>query len=444
MALFGVSVSGVLAFVYYTTVGVIVRQTDETIQTEIQSLAEYYADNGLPGLVDVIQRRSSSVSGERGIYLLADPGFERIAGNLVQWPEVARGEPGWVDFLVRSERGDIRRPQIARARTFVLPGGFRLLIGRDLTERELFQDYMTDALFAALGLAVVLGLLGGFLMSRDLLRRLDAINRSCRAIIQGNLQERMPVKGTDDEFDRLARNLNAMLDRIHELMVGMRQVTDNIAHDLRSPISRMRSRLEIALRGQPDVEACREAMQETIEESDTILATFNALLSIALAESGVPREQFERVDLAAIARDALDLYAPLAEDKSQTLEAEIQDGAEISGNRQLLLQALINLIDNAIKYTPSGGRIRLEVAPTKDKRIVAVADDGPGIPAESRDAVLERFARLDASRETPGSGLGLSLVGAVARLHGAELRLEDNRPGLKVSLVFEAASTHAG
>lgn len=440
MALFCISVSGVLAFVYYTTEQVIVRQTDETIQTEIIGLTEHYHDQGLSGLLEIIRQRSSGVSGKRGLYLLTDQNYRPLAGNLRQWPEssVKEGGSAWVDFLVRNEEDPTSVPQVARARIFELPGGFHLLIGRDLTERGQFQAVMAEALLGALGLAIFLGLAGGMLMSRDLLRRLDAINRGIRAIIRGNMRERMPVTGSGDEFDQLSSNLNVMLDRIHELMQGIRQVTDNIAHDLRSPINRMRSRLEMTLLGRPDVAACREAMQETIDETDSVLATFNALLDIALAESGASREQFEPLDLGQIALDAKDLYEPLAEDRGLRFDSEFVDGLEVRGNRHLVFQALSNLLDNAVKYTPIGGRIGLYGRRGPRGPVLEVADSGPGIPEELRVRVLPRFARLDESRATPGSGLGLSLVAAVARLHGAELRLEDNRPGLRVVIDFGA------
>lgn len=441
MALFCVSVSGVLAFVYYTTEQVIVRQTDETIQAEILGLTEHYHDQGLVGLLEIIRQRSTGASGKRGLYLLTDRDYRPLAGNLQHWPQAknVRGGAAWVDFLVQSEKDDPSNPQVARARIFELPGGFHLLIGRDLTERAQFQAVMAEALFGALGVAIFLGLAGGMLMSRDLLRRLDAINRSIRAIIRGDMRERMPVTGSDDEFDQLSKNLNLMLDRIHELMQGIRQVTDNIAHDLRSPINRIRSRLEMTLLERPDTAAYREAMQETIEETDSVLATFNALLDIALAESGASREQFQAVDLGQIAKDARDLYEPLAEDKGLEFDSEIADGLEIRGNRHLVFQALSNLLDNAVKYTPSGGRIGLYGRRGEDGPVLEVADSGPGIPKESRDKVLARFARLDESRATPGSGLGLSLAAAVARLHDANLRLEDNRPGLRVIVDFGVA-----
>lgn len=446
MALFCVSVSGVLAFVYYTTEQVIVRQTDETIQAEILGLTEHYRDQGLSGLLDVIRLRSAGASGKRGVYLLTDQGYRPLAGNLRHWPdaEVAQGGSAWVDFLVRSEADEASGPQVARARIFELPGGFHLLIGRDLTERGQFQAVMAEALFGALGLAIFLGLAGGMLMSRDLLRRLDAINRSIRAIIRGNMRQRMPVTGSGDEFDQLSGNLNVMLDRIHELMLGIRQVTDNIAHDLRSPINRMRSRLEMSLLGRPDVAACREVMQDTIDETDSVLATFNALLDIALAESGASREQFEPLDLSQVAKDAKDLYEPLAEDRGLQFDSQIVDGLEIRGNRHLVFQALSNLLDNAIKYTPVGGRIGLLGRRGANGPALEIADSGPGIPEESRERVLARFARLDESRATPGSGLGLSLVAAVARLHEASLRLEDNKPGLRVIIDFGAGGGPSG
>jgi signal transduction histidine kinase len=251
------------------------------------------------------------------------------------------------------------------------------------------------------------------------------------------MTQRMPMTGSGDEFDRLAENLNAMLDQISRLMDGIRGVADNIAHDLRSPISRLRSRLELTLMDPPDTETYRAALEKTIEEADAILETFNGLLAIALAESGALRENFERLDLAGLARDAAELYEAAAEELGQTLELDVEGTPTALGDRNLLSQTLANLLDNALKHTPAGGRIVLAARIGPDGRPeIAVSDTGPGIPAEERSRVLERFVRLDTSRSTKGSGLGLSLVAATARLHDAELSLEDNDPGLRVRLRF--------
>jgi len=436
MLVFGASVAGVMGFVYWQTVRVIASQTDDTIQAEITGLAEQYRQFGLVGLMRIIRERSQAAPGRRGLYLLADRNYNRIEGNLSSWPPIARGDPNTVDFLVATDAGGDAKPQVARARTFALAGGFYLLVGRDMTERTDFTKLMTDALIGGLILTAVLGIAGGILMSRSLLARIEGINRGTEDILQGDLTRRMPVRGNRDEFDRLATSLNAMLDQIDGLMTGMRGVADNIAHDLRSPISRLRSRLEVSLMSETDADGFRRAMEDAIREADGILATFNALLEIALAEAGAVRDRFSPIELSALATDAGDLYGPVAEDKGQTLAIGIEPGVTVPGNSHLLAQAVANLLDNAIKYTPEGGRISLDVRRDGDGAVLDIRDSGPGIPEEARGRVLDRFVRLDASRSAPGAGLGLSLVSAVARLHRATLILADNAPGLHVTMRF--------
>lgn len=437
MAVFGASVCGLLAFVYWSTVGVIDSQSDATIEAEIAGLEEQYKVRGIFGLVEIIRNRSSDETRSRGLYLLTDPLLNPLAGNLTHWPEEARGDPRWIDFRIQSAADKGGPAQIARARTFRLQGGFHLLVGRDLTERTLFRDTIRDALIWALLITVALGVGGGLLLSRYFLNRLDAFSEGSRAILHGDLKQRMPVSGSGDEYDRLAQSLNEMLDQIGRLMDGMRGVADDIAHDLRSPISRLRSRLELTLMDDPEPDRYQATLEKTIEEIDAILATFNALLAIALAESGALRENFERLDLAAIAHDAGELYQAAVEEQGQTLDMKIASNPSVDGDRNLLSQAVANLLDNALKHTPAGGRIVLAVGTGADNRPeIVVSDTGPGIPADARERVLERFTRLDSSRSTTGSGLGLSQVAATARLHDAELRLEDNNPGLRVKLLF--------
>lgn len=437
MLVFGVSVAGVMGFVYWQTVRVIAAQTDDTIQAEITGLAEQYRQFGLVGLMRIIRERSQAAPGRRGLYLLADRNYNRIEGNLSSWPPIARSaSDSTVDFLVATDAGGDSKPQVARARTFALAGGFYLLVGRDMTERTDFTKLMTDALIGGLILTAVFGIAGGILMSRSLLARIEGINRGTEDILQGDLTRRMPVRGNRDEFDRLATSLNAMLDQIDGLMTGMRGVADNIAHDLRSPISRLRSRMEVSLMSETDADGFRRAMEDSIREADGILATFNALLEIALAEAGAVRDRFSPIELSALAADAGELYGPVAEDKGQTLTTAIEPGVTVPGNSHLLAQAVANLLDNAIKYTPEGGRIRLAVRRDGDGAVLEIRDSGPGIPEEARGRVLDRFVRLDASRSAPGAGLGLSLVSAVARLHRATLTLVDNAPGLQVAMRF--------
>jgi signal transduction histidine kinase len=284
--------------------------------------------------------------------------------------------------------------------------------------------------------------IGGLVMSRWMLSRIETINRTTAQIMAGDLGRRISVEGSGDEFDALAANLNAMLERIERLMGGMREVTDNIAHDLRTPLSRIRSRLEVALMNEIDPAAARQLLEETVADAEGLIATFNALLSIARAEAGEHRAAWEPVNLGELAQDVHELYEPLAEEREINLTAETATDIVVMGNRQMLAQAVANLVDNAIKYTPIGGTVKL-TAGHLDRHgrhlpLISVADSGPGIPEHLRGKALERFSRLEPDRSTPGNGLGLSLVNAVAKLHEAKLELNDNEPGLLVQLIFPA------
>jgi signal transduction histidine kinase len=330
----------------------------------------------------------------------------------------------------------------ALARRFLVGERYRLLVGRDVEDRIAVQQLLINAILTGGGLIVVIGVLGGFALSRWTLARLEGINRATRLIMSGDLSRRIALEGTGDEFDELAANLNRMLERIERLVQAMREVTDNIAHDLRTPLTRMRSRIEVALLRPLDAAEARELLEETMRDAEHLIATFNALLAIARAESGALEAGAEPVDLAGLARDVHELYEPLAEERSICLELDCAEPVVVRGQRHLLAQALANLVDNAVKYTPPGGRVvvRAGVGPPP---FVEVADNGPGIPEDQRAHALERFVRLDPQRSTPGNGLGLSLVDAVARLHGARLELLDNDPGLRVRLTFRAPAVRA-
>ena len=436
LALFLVSVSTILGVVHYTTAGLLDSQTEEIIQAELDGLREHYVSRGLAGLAEVLRERSA-VPRTSSIYLLAGRSGVPILGNLLAWPAGAEHD-GWIEFAV-TNAGPPRESSPARAVVVTLESGTRLLVGRDIGERERVRSRVTDALLWALGLTIALGVVGGVLISRNVMRRIEAINRTTRQIMTGELHRRIPDSGGGDELSLLAANLNGMLDQIERLMAGMRHVSEGIAHDLRTPLTRLRARLELALIGSEDLGAARAAMQDALGEADRLLATFQALLGIAEAEAGYRETPLAPVELAAIARTAIDLYEPLAEEKGIRLAADLAPGVVVDAHEQLLAQAAVNLLDNAVKYTPAGGRILLRVArsPAREPEL-AILDTGPGIPAEDRARVLERFVRLEGSRSSPGNGLGLSLVDAVARLHGAKLVLEDNAPGLRVTLRFPA------
>lgn len=437
MTLFGASVLVLLGFISWSTISLIERQTDETIEAEIRGLAEQYRERGLLRLVEVIQDRSADHADQSNVYLLTDPTFGPIAGNLTNWPaETDAG--GWVHLsLKKREDGKSVAHQI-RARTFVLPGGYRLLVGRDTNEKDKFEETINKAVNWSLALTFGFGLIGGIFISRRMLARVDRVSTTAQEIIAGDLARRIEISGSGDEFDRLAENLNAMLAQIERLMSGMRLATDSIAHDLRGPLTRLKGRIEMALRCPPETSQDREALADVLAQTDAALVVFDTLLKIATAEARTDAEDLETLDLASLASNAAELYEPVAEEKGVALDVDTEGQARIRGQPQLLAQAIANLLDNAVKHTPAGGRITVTAGNRGNGVALAVADTGPGIPEADRARVLERFVRLEESRSTPGAGLGLSLVAAVAKLHDATVHLEDNNPGLRISVRFPA------
>ena len=435
MALFGASVLALFTFIYWSTLGYLERQTDEIIEAEIRGLAEQAERRGLAGLANVINERVRRDKEGRSVYLLVDAGLRPIAGNVPYWPQEFDRGGEWVDFLRADGAGEYTP---VRALVLGVGPGFRLLVGRDVRELEQIDAVFRRASVWGLGLTMGLSLLGGILIGFSAQRRVAQINRTTRQIIAGNLKERVPVTGGGDEHDELAENVNAMLDQIEKLMAGLRHVGDSVAHDLRGPLTRLRARLE-TLAGEPAPSPA--GLEECVAQADALLATFNALLRIARIESGAYRSAFAPVDLAVIARDVCELYQAAADERHIELVCTTGTQALVVGDRELLAQALTNLLDNAVKHTPDGGRIDVvvEAAPARPAYELRVTDTGPGIPAHARERVLERFTRLDRSRSLPGNGLGLALVKAVAEQHDARLALFDNRPGLGVELEIPAA-----
>jgi signal transduction histidine kinase len=439
LGLFALSVVAILAYVFWTTAGLLERQTDDTIRAEVQALADQYRIFGLNGVAETIRRRSSLGSG--GLYILADSSGRRIAGNLEEVPAHGDDETGWVDFPINVKSGNDMLPRTARAFHANLTGGYELAVGRDVGEMRAFGNIIKRSLFWALGISLVLGFGGGWLMSRNFLKRVEAITDTSRAIMAGDLSNRMPVSGSGDELDKLAGSLNEMLEQIERLMSGMKEVSSNVAHDLKAPLTRMRARVEGALRAgtKDDYKA---ALDRTIEESDKLLQTFNALLSIARAEAGQSRELLQTVDAADIVADVAELYEPIVEEAGGALEVEVDRGLNVRADRQLLSQAVSNLIDNALKYglTEKNSKPQIGISGKAENGsvIISVMDRGSGIPENEREHVVRRFVRLDESRTKPGNGLGLSLVAGVMQLHGGSLILEDNRPGLRAKLVLPA------
>jgi signal transduction histidine kinase len=436
-ALFSLSVLALGGFVYWAVDVLVERQREQTVQAELQGLIGEFRAYGLPGLTRAIETRLAPERVGDGIYLLVDGLGRPLAGNLVGWPNSVERHGPWLVFPV--ERRGVDRAEIHTAYgiEFPLPGGFRLLVGQNTQSTARVLDAIADVFLLGVLAMLLLAIGGGFLFSRNLLRRIEAINKGAERVRRGDVGYRMPVGSADDEFDRLGANLNEMLDEIGRLMSAIRSVTDNIAHDLRSPLTRLRNRLEELAVGDGSTGERRAAIEAAIGEADQVLATFRALLSIADAESGAALAERERVDLSRLAADAAELYEAQAEEQGIAIEREIDAGVEATGNRQLLFQAIANLLDNALKY--GAGPVRVALKGTEKGSRLSIADRGPGIREGDRERVLERFVRLDSSRSTAGTGLGLSLAAAIVRLHGGSLSLEDNDPGLLVTIALPAA-----
>jgi signal transduction histidine kinase len=425
--LFVVSALLLVGFIYLATAGYIDRQIDQVILTDTEGLAERFRDDGLTGLVAGIRERVAGDTGRTAIYLLASPDLQPLAGNLSAWPNSIELQSGWYEGAFAHDG----RPSVVRFHDIVLPGRLHLLVGRDVRDRAEVQRLIVNALLWAIGLTTVLAILGGIVFRRVVLRRIEAINATAGSIMKGNLSERVPSAGTGDEFDLLAATLNRMLDQIELLMDGVSQVSNAIAHDLRTPLARLRNSLDEMTGGRLAPETWPAALDKAIAELDGLLETFNALLRIAEVEAGARRSAFDRVALEPLLRDVVDLYAALAEERSLSVATQIDAQTSVFGDRHLLSQAVANLLDNAIKHSLAGGKIGLTAKSANGGVEIAVADNGPGIPAAERVNVTRRYYRLERSRGTPGSGLGLSLVAAVVKLHGGTLALEDNQPGLR-------------
>ncbi|MEO8443849.1 MAG: HAMP domain-containing sensor histidine kinase [Gammaproteobacteria bacterium] len=430
MGVFGASALVLIGVVWWTTVGYLEQQTNATIEAEVTGLVEQYRQRGTRGLEALIRERMAMSTGVPTVYLFADRNRQPLAGNLGAWPAGEADAGGWYNF---SRVGEDGRRIGVRGQVFVLSDGRHLLVAQDQSRLEATRSLINEAFLWALGGGLVLALLGGFLMSYSVMRRIDAINRASREIMTGRLQSRMPVRGIHDEFDQLAENLNAMLDRIDSLIEGVKSVADNIAHDLRTPLTRLRGRLE-NLSGRPGLDDdLRGELAAAMTEADHLLTTFRALLRIARIESGTHDREWAAVELRPLLEDAWELYQAVGEEKGITVRLGNASG-ELRGDRDLLFQAVSNLLDNAIKYSPAGSEVTIDACETDDLASISIADRGPGVPAEERDKVLDRFYRTASVTGIPGSGLGLSLVSAIARHHGGQLILEDNAPGLRATL----------
>lgn len=437
--IFGILAVAIVMYMTNSTAGILKRQIADSVNGELIELIRYFDRAGINGLVLRLERLATAPGAN--LYVVADPAGQIIAGNVREIDNGVIDRLGWTrrpfDYT-RFGHGQEEEFQ-AVARIVELPNGMRLLIGRDLGEPERFRKVVGRALVLSLGAMLVLGILTWFLIGRRALKRLEMVSRSTSRIMAGDRDERLPISGSGDEFDRLSNGLNNMLDRISLLDQGLRNVSDNIAHDLKTPLTRLRNKADAVLRAKGNVKKYRQTLEEMIDDSDQIIKTFDALLMISRVESGSVAAELSAQDISAIVSDVVEFYEPVAEEDAISFDADIEPGVTLTGNRELLSQALSNLLDNAFKYgQPDTGSAKIGITLKRQGPNVRICvfDNGPGIPAEDRVKVTERFTRLELSRNKPGNGLGLSLVRAVALLHSGMLEFQDNEPGLKACLVL--------
>lgn len=441
LLLFTICALGLVFYMTSSSVKLLTSQTEAAINEEVEGIGRAYQRGGIASLVRAIDRRGRQPGAF--LYLVADPAGRIVAGNVQSIEIGVLQTDGWISRPISYERyneGTDPQTHTAIARVIVLPNGIRVMVGRDLGEPEQVRLVVRRALFAALGTMGIGACLIWFFVGRRALHRIDEVSVASQRIMGGDLAGRLPVNGSGDEFDRLSENLNGMLARIQELNEGVRHVSDNIAHDLKTPLTRMRNRAESALSNAKTTKAYRAAIEDMIGDSDLLIRTFNAILMISRLESGYSSETMELLPLSVIAEDVFELYEPLAEEAGITLSLGEMDATPVKANRELIGQTISNLVDNAIKYAAGDKPVQIKLSVEKhDRRIeIVVSDNGPGIPAEQVERATERFVRLEESRSQPGSGLGLSLAKAVMKLHGGTLELHDNAPGLRAVLAFPA------
>ncbi len=444
VAVFLVIAGLLVAVVFWQTNAVLTSQVMATLRSEADSISAEANTDGPAAMTAAVAARSRPEG--PGLYYLADAAGTKLAGNLSRTPpEIGEGAAGGV-FHYRPTLSPTERDHLAVAMSLPAPGGGTLVVGRDITDQRRFADGLKRVFIMSLAALTLAGLITALVLSRFVLARIEAINTASREIMAGDLSRRIPRNGTGDELDGLARNLNAMLDRIEVLLAGLKEVSENIAHDLKTPLSRLRNRMEAALRLPDGTPGQNEALTRSIEDADELIKAFNALLLIARLEANSLEKSSAPVDCGSLVRDVAEFYAPVAEEQGLALSIDTAPTPPVPANRELISQAVANLIENAMKYAPAceqsiaAPSITVTVRAGPEATRIEVADHGPGIPAADRERVFKRFVRLDRSRTAPGTGLGLSLVAAVARLHGGRVELEDNAPGLKVRLVLPAAS----
>lgn len=420
---------------YASVARILETETSEVVEAELRGLVDRFREGGAPELAQAIEQRAG-IEGD-AVYILAGPDDRPIAGNLANWPAGAPLDGSWIK--VRLADATTGAAIDVGARAFPVVQDMKLLVGRDLNAQRRFTAALLEAGGIALLLAALLAGAAGFILNRLVMRRIGDVEGAARAIVAGDLSRRIPARPGSDEFSRLAATLNGMLERIEALVTELRAVTDSLAHDLRTPLTRLKTQIARAADGDLAEPTRREALGQAADEADRVLATFSAMIDIARAEAGAARGQFAVTDFAAIVREVFELHQPLAEEMRVTLTCDAPGPASVSGHAQFLAQLVSNLVDNALKHG-AGGDVSLRVFTENSAAVLEVADRGPGIPPDKRDLALKRFARLDASRTTPGSGLGLSLAATLARMHNGDLQLMDNEPGLKVRVTIPLAA----
>jgi len=434
--LLAVSATALAMFLWWATAGLLDRQTEAAITADAQGLSERWFDGELPALVITIEERMAQNVDDDAIYLLVDSAMNRITGNLPSWPPMVTSVGPWYELPVM--RAGMK--SLVTVQRYDLPGGYHLLVGRDVQVRAHLRKMLTDALLWAVVVVILMASVGA-LVIRNLFRRtLANISATSIAIAGGDFAKRVRLTGRGDEFDQIAEVINDMLDRIGRLMDGVRQVSNAIAHDLRTPITRARTRLEDAALHAETADDLRAAIERATMDLDDIVGVFQALLRIAEIEAGSRRSSFAHLDLAPLLNEVAELYGAVAEERGITLRLDVADAVPVYGDRAMIQQAIANLVDNAVKFSPDRDTVRLR-ADVAAMVIITVEDRGPGIPLAEREKATDRFYRGETARSTPGSGLGLSLVLAVANLHGGTLRLEDNQPGLRAVLSLPLAET---
>ncbi len=439
--LFSTLSAATLGFIYWSTRDQIESQVDARLRLETDYLINLYKSGALPELLEAIQRRNQIDTYGRFYYLAnnesSSAAAEQAEGDLpIRLKSIRSHTTRNMGDVADLPPGSPRAFNPVRVAETQLSNGLKLTIGHEISDEKALLDHTFALVVGATLLTLLFSLIGGVWIGTSVLRRIDSVSRTASEIMSGDLSQRLSVTERDDEFDEIATKLNQMLNRIEDLMKSMQQVTNNVAHDLRSPLTRLRNRLEVTLLEERDPQNYRIVMDEAIGDADSLIQTFNAMLSIARLEAGIDSAEWADAPIGDLISELAELYGPVAEDEGLAFDVDVQNNPIFYCNRHLIAQAVTNLLDNAFKYTPAPGLVWLAISGNHDAFTITVADNGPGIPMHERDRVFERFVRLENERNTPGNGLGLSLLQAVVRIHRANLQLADNQPGLKVILSF--------